>query len=148
VGQQAPDFELPDQDERLHRSQDYRGRWLVVFFYPKDNTPGCTQEACRFSDDYALFQALNAEVVGVSGDGAQAHQRFALTCRLRYRLLSDRGRALRRAWGVPHILGHLSGRSTFVLDPQGKVGFVYNSRRDAVGHPEKALAFLRSQASA
>jgi peroxiredoxin Q/BCP len=147
VGDAAPGFDLLDQDGRRHRLEDYRGRWLVVFFYPKDNTPGCIREACRFGDDYDQFRALGAEVLGVSGDGSESHQRFREGCRLRYQLLSDPGRVLREDWGLPHFFRRLDGRSTFVLDPAGIVRFVHNRRTRAEDHPVRALAFLQSQAT-
>jgi peroxiredoxin Q/BCP len=147
VGDTAPGFDLLDQDGRARRLQDHAGRWLVVFFYPKDNTPGCIREACRFGDDYDRFQALGAEVLGVSGDDQASHQRFREGCRLRYPLLSDPGRVMREAWGVPHWLKALDGRTTYVVGPQGRIGFVFNDRAQAEAHPQRALAFLEKEAA-
>ena len=146
-GDAAPAFELLDQDGRARRLQDHVGRWLVVFFYPKDNTPGCIREACRFGDDYDRFQALGAEVLGVSGDDQASHQRFRKGCRLRYPLLSDPGRVMREAWKVPHWLKTFDGRTTYVVDPQGSIGFVFNDRAQAEAHPVRALAFLEKEAA-
>ncbi len=146
-GDAAPDFDLLDQDGRSHRATDYRGRWLVLFFYPKDNTPGCVREACRFGDDHQLFKDLGAEIVGISGDAQASHLSFRQTCRLRYDLLSDPERSVRDAWKVPHILRALEGRTTYVVDPQGIVRFVYDQRLKAEQHPVLALEFLRQHAA-
>jgi peroxiredoxin Q/BCP len=147
-GDAAPDFQLQDQDGRLHRLQDHAGRWLVVFFYPKDNTPGCIREACRFGDDYDRFRALGAEVLGVSGDDQASHQRFREGCRLRYPLLSDPGRVMREAWQVPHWMKAFDGRTTYVVGPQASIRFVFNDRARAEEHPQRALAFLEQEAAA
>ncbi len=147
LGEQAPDFELLDQDDKIRRLSEFKGRWLVVFFYPKDHTPGCIREACRFADEHAAFRALGAEVLGVSGDTPQSHLSFALACRASYPLLSDPDRVMRDAWKVPHLFGRLSGRSTYVLDPQGVVRFVFDSRAHAESHPLLALRFLQQEST-
>lgn len=144
-GDHAPDFSLLDQDGRPHALGDYRGRWLVVFFYPKDNTPGCIREACRFGDDFDLFRELGADIVGISGDDPASHLRFRQSCRLRYDLLSDPGRRTREAWKVPHFLRALEGRTTYVVDPAGVIRFVFDQRLQAEEHPIRALAFLKQE---
>ena len=123
----------------------FKGRWLVLFFYPADFTSGCTAESCSFRDLYQDFKGAGAEVVGVSGDSQESHAAFIAEHRLPYSLLSDGNRALRKAFGVPHILGRLSGRSTFVIDPQGIIRFVFDSRSDFKGHVERPLAFLKGR---
>jgi peroxiredoxin Q/BCP len=145
-GDAAPAFDRLDSEGRQHRLFDYLGRWLVVFFYPKDNTPGCIREACRFGDDYDRFRELGAEVLGISGDDQASHVRFREGCRLRYQLLSDPDRAMREAWKVPHWLRLLDGRTTYVVDPQGIIRFVFNDRAQAEEHPVRALRFLKEQA--
>ena len=143
IGDQAPLVALEDQQGIERRSDQLGGRWLVLFFYPKDDTPGCTAEACAFRDGYDDFQALGAEVWGVSGDDAGSHQRFAQRHRLPYPLLVDRGNSLRRAFGVPAVLGLLPGRVTYLIDPQGVVRHSFNNLLDGAAHRREALAALQ-----
>ena len=144
VGQTAPDFSLPDRSGRAVRLSDYRGRSpVVLYFYPKDDTPGCTKEACAFRDQYQDFKDAGAEVIGVSSDDEQAHEKFASKHRLPFVLLADRGGAVRKRYGVPATLGLLPGRVTFVIDRQGIVRHVFNSQLQATKHVEEALTALR-----
>ena len=125
------------------RSDSLGGRPLVLFFYPKDETPGCTAEACAFRDSFADLQALGAEVWGVSGDDASSHQRFAARHRLPFPLLVDRNNSLRRAFGVPAVLGLLPGRVTYVLDGDGVIRHVFNNLLDGPAHRREAIDALR-----
>ena len=143
AGDPAPPFDRLDEDGARHDLARYRGRWLVLFFYPKDHSSGCMREACRFNDDFELFQELGADLLGCSGQDAESHRLFRQGCRLRYRLLSDPGRVMREAWAVPHWLDLLDGRTTFVVDPLGCIRAVFDHRLGAEGHPQEALAFLR-----
>ncbi len=143
VGERAPLVALVDQDGVERRSDQLAGRWLVLFFYPKDDTPGCTAEACAFRDGYGDFQALGAEVWGVSGDDAASHQRFAGRHQLPYPLLVDRGNGLRRAFGVPSVLGLLPGRVTYLIDPDGVVRHSFNNLLDGAAHRREALSMLQ-----
>jgi len=116
----------------------------VLFFYPKDDTPGCTAEACAFRDSYGDPQELGAEVWGVSGDDADSHRRFAERHGLPFPLLVDQGNALRRAFGVPAaMLGLLPGRVTYVIDGQGVIRHVFNNLLDGPAHRREALEALR-----
>ncbi len=119
VGDRAPLIDVLDQNGQQRRSDQLEGQALVLFFYPKDDTPGCTMEACAFRDSAAELQALGAVVWGVSGDDAASHQRFASRHNLPYPLLVDRGNGLRKSFGVPSVLGLLPGRVTYVIDGQG-----------------------------
>ena len=146
AGDLAPPIALRDQDGVERRSDQLNGRALVLFFYPKDDTPGCTMEACAFRDSYGELQGLGAEVWGVSGDDAASHQRFASRHSLPYPLLVDQGNALRKAFGVPSVLGLLPGRVTYVIDGQGVVRHVFNNLLDGPAHQRAAKdALLKLQ---
>ena len=149
VGDRAPDFALPDRNGRTVRLGDYRGKKAVVlYFYPKDDTPGCTKEACAFRDQYQDLQDAGAEVIGVSSDGEAAHEKFATKYRLPFVLLADRGGTVRKQYGVPATLGLLPGRVTFVIDRQGVVRHVFNSQFQATKHVAEALTALRAMEGA
>ena len=144
VGDSAPLIALADADGTERRSDQLNGKALVLFFYPKDDTPGCTMEACAFRDSYADLQALGAEVWGVSGDDAASHQRFATRHNLPYPLLVDRGNQLRQAFGVPKAaLGLLPGRVTYVIDGQGVIRHVFNNLLDGPAHRREAVEALK-----
>jgi peroxiredoxin Q/BCP len=142
-GDTAPLIALPDQDGTERRSDQLDGKALVLFFYPKDDTPGCTMEACAFRDSYSDLQGLGAEVWGVSGDDAASHRRFANRHRLPFPLLVDAGNRVRKAFGVPSVLGLLPGRVTYVIDGQGVVRHVFNNLLDGPAHRREALKALR-----
>ncbi len=143
VGGQAPDFALPDQHGRPQRLTDYRGRWLVLYFYPKDDTPGCTTEACDFREGYLQFTEANAAVLGVSLDDAASHAAFAAKYGLPFPLLVDAGGKVARTYGVLRKLGPLSfaRRQTFIIDPQGRIARHFASVRPR-GHAHAVAAAL------
>ena len=143
LGDRAPVVALTDQNGIERRSDQLNGRWLVLFFYPKDDTPGCTAEVCAFRDAYDDFAALGAEVWGVSGDDAASHQRFSTRHGLPFPLLVDRGNALRKAFAVPAVLGLVPGRVTYLIDPNGVVRHSFNNLLDGPAHRREALDMLR-----
>ena len=143
AGDRAPLNALPDGGGVERRSDGRGGRPLVLFLYPKDDTPGCTAEACAFRDSFADLQALGAEVWGVSGDDAASHQRFASRHQLPFPLLVDQGNSLRRAFGVPSVLGLLPGRVTYVIDGDGVIRHVFNNLLDGPAHRREAIEALR-----
>ena len=143
VGERAPDFELPDANGKPVRLADFRGRRAVVlYFYPKDETPGCTTEACTFRDGYEAFKEAGAEVVGVSSDSVASHESFAAKHRLPFVLLADEGGALRKRYGVKPTLGILPGRVTYVIDGQGVVRHVFSAQTGVQRHVSEALDAL------
>ena len=147
VGDMAPDFTLPDQRGNPVRLRDLLGRKTVVlYFYPKDETPGCVLEARAFRDRYEHFNAQGAEVVGVSSDTVKSHQRFSKRHGLPFVLLSDREGAVRALYGVEKTLGVLPGRVTYVIDQAGVVRQVYSSQLLATRHSREALAVLSNLA--
>lgn len=144
---QAPDFSLPDQTGTVHTLADYKGNWLVLYFYPKDDTPGCTTEACSFRDGRDdIKQQTAAEIVGISMDDAASHAKFAAGHRLTFPLLSDvDGTVIRAygAWGKKMYGREGILRKTFLIDPNGQVQKIYG-RVIPVGHAKKVLADLLS----
>ena len=145
VGDQAPDFELPSSQGGTVRLQDLRGQAVVVFFYPKDDTPGCTAEACGFRDNLAQFQTLGAAVLGISGDDLESHQRFAAKHDLTFPLLADVGNGVRKRFGVSSTM-FLPGRVTYVIDPEGVVRLVFNALLNAKAHVQQARTCLEQLA--
>ena len=145
VGDHAPDFALPNAAGETVRLSDFRGkRDVVLYFYPKDNTPGCTAEACSFRDNYDAISGMDAEVLGISSDSEESHQGFAAQYRLPFPLLSDAGGAVRKRYGVPSTLGLLPGRVTYVIDKQGVIRHIFNSQLNIERHIAEALASLRA----
>ena len=144
LGDQAPDFTLRTTTGDTFRLSEQRGqRAIVLYFYPKDDTPGCTAEACSFRDQYQDFQDLGAEVVGVSSDSEASHQRFTQKHRLPFPLLADDGGQVRKLYQVPRaLLGILPGRVTFVIDKQGAIRYIFNSMNRATDHVETAKKVL------
>ena len=129
VGKPAPDFNLPDQNGKLHVLKDYRGKWLVLYFYPRDDTPGCTQEACAFRDDLQQITALGAQLVGVSVDDSSSHAEFAKKYHLPFPLLADQTTETAARYGalMNLVFVKVARRYTFLIDPQGNVGKIYLS---------------------
>jgi peroxiredoxin Q/BCP len=143
AGDAAPDFALEDQHGRTVRLSDFRGRKnVVVYFYPKDDTPGCTKESCAFRDQYTAFLDAGAEVIGISSDSARSHEAFAAKHRLPFRLLADVGGAVRAAFGVPRTAGLLPGRVSYVIDREGVIRHAFNSQLAATRHVDEALEVL------
>ena len=144
AGSHAPDFCLADENGDLHRLSELLQQGpVVVYFYPKDDTPGCTAEACKFRDDYEDFTAAGARVLGISTDGAASHLAFKAKHRLPFSLLSDPDGGVARKFGVKKLLGLLPGRATFVIDREGVVRHSFSSQIDMHAHVERALAVLR-----
>jgi thioredoxin-dependent peroxiredoxin len=144
VGDRAPDFTLPSQSGEPVRLSDRLGeRVVVLYFYPKDDTPGCTAEACAFRDSYEVFAEAGAEVIGVSSDSAGRHATFAGRHNLPFTLLSDHGGRVRKSYGVPALLGLIPGRVTYVIDREGEVRHVFNSMTNIGQHVSDALEVVR-----
>ena len=145
IGSKAPDFTLPSQTGEMVSLADFLDRKpVVLFFYPKDDTPGCTREACAFRDDHEEFGKLDAEVIGISSDSVESHRRFANKHRLPFTLLSDEGGKVRKLYGVSNTFGLLPGRVTYVMDEQGVIRHVFSSQLGTRRHVEEALKVLLS----
>jgi len=144
VGERAPDFTLPASSGVVRLADVLQQKAVVLYFYPKDETPGCTAEACAFRDGYEVFTQAGAEVIGVSDDTVESHRAFAAHHRLPFRLLSDPGGEVRKLYGVSGWLGLLRGRVTFVIDRQGIVRHVFDSQLQATRHIDEALETVRN----
>ena len=127
IGSLAPNFTLPDQSGVTHTLAQYRGKWLVLYFYPKDDTPGCTEQACKFRDDFAVLKILGAEVLGVSVDDSTSHAEFARKHNLPFPLLADGDGVVANSYGSLRDLMviKLAKRNTFLINPQGRIEKVY-----------------------
>ncbi|MFT5132943.1 MAG: peroxiredoxin Q/BCP [Gammaproteobacteria bacterium] len=149
IGDAAPDFELIDQFKKTHTLDDYAGKWVVLYFYPKDDTPGCTTEACNFRDDIFKIHELGAEVLGVSLDSAESHAKFAEKHGLPFPLLSDAEATLAKKYGCLTSMGPIkyARRHTFIIDPQGKLAKIYRDVKPKV-HAGEVIAELEQLQSA
>ncbi len=146
IGDKAPDFTLPDQDGNPFALNHVLGKNIIIlYFYPQDETPGCTAEACSFRDSMAQFTASGVQVIGVSQDSVDRHSRFAARHRLNFPLLSDTGNKVRALYGVkPALFGLLPGRKTYIIDKQGIVTHIFDYQLRAKKHVAEALKTLAS----
>ena len=144
VGAKAPDFSLPDQTGAIHSFKDQKGKWVVLYFYPKDDTPGCTKEACSFRDNLARVTAKGAVVFGVSADSVASHAKFADKFELSFPLLSDEDKSVIQAydvWKEKNMYGKKSMgivRTTYLIDPEGVISKVWK-RVKVEGHTDEVL---------
>lgn len=147
AGVQAPDFSLPDDEGRKHSLSDYRGKPVVLYFYPKDNTSGCTKEACGFRDDYSAYQDTGVTILGVSPDSSKSHANFKSKYELPFTLLADTDREVIKAygvWGLKKLYGReYEGvlRTTFLIGKDGKIAKVFEKVKPA-SHSAEILAAL------
>ena len=147
IGTEVPDFCLPNQDEEEICFRDIKGRWIVLYFYPKDNTPGCTTEACDFTDALPVFEGLSAIVLGISPDSPKKHRNFIEKKELRITLLADEEKELCKAFGVWQLKKNYGReymgvvRSTFLIDPDGKIAAKWEKVR-VKGHVDEVKAEL------
>ncbi|KAI3915143.1 hypothetical protein MKW98_011488 [Papaver atlanticum] len=144
-GSVPPAFTLKDQDNKNVSLSKFKGKPVVLYFYPADESPGCTKQACAFRDSYEKFKKAGAQVVGISGDSPESHKEFAKKYRLPYTLLSDEGNKVRKEWGVPSdLFGTLAGRQTYVLDKNLVVQYIYNNQFQPEKHIDETLKILQS----
>jgi peroxiredoxin Q/BCP len=148
VGDQAPDFELLDQGGKLHSLSAYAGGWALLYFYPKDDTPGCTKEACMIRDYFPDFKKLKAKVLGVSVDSVKSHEKFAEKYKLPFTLLADEKKKVvgkYGVWGKKKFMGHeYEGtlRTSFLIDPKGKIAKIYENVKPEI-HAEEVIEDLK-----
>jgi peroxiredoxin Q/BCP len=146
VGSAAPTFKLQDQNSQTHTLEEYKGKWLVLYFYPKDNTPGCTTQACEFRDNIFAFRDAGAVIVGISVDDMASHKKFAEQHSLPFTLLADSSKTTASEYGVISGVSGALGvaqRETFLIDPTGKIAKHYQSVNPK-GHSEMVLADIKS----
>jgi peroxiredoxin Q/BCP len=145
IGSSIPNFVLPDQNGNLFDIRSVCGKKnLVIYFYPKDDSPGCTAQACSFRDQFEVFTEADAVIIGISGQSVESHKEFAKKYRLSFTLLSDEGDKIRKQFGVPgNLLGLLPGRVTYIADKTGKVIYIFNSQMQATKHVDEALRILK-----
>jgi peroxiredoxin Q/BCP len=145
VGSPVPRFTLPDQDGNLFSVSSVIGKKnLVIYFYPQDDSPGCTAEACYFRDELEVFREADAMIIGISGQSVDSHKKFADKYQLGFTLLSDEGDKVRKLFGVPvNFLGLLPGRVTYIIDKTGTVVYIYNSQTQAKKHVDEAIRILK-----
>ena len=145
IGDTAPELKLKDQHGKLVFLRDYAGRWVVLYFYPKDDTPGCTREACNFRDASERLAAFNVQVLGVSVDSRESHEGFARKFKLNYPVLADPTKKITRAYGALAFY-RLARRMTFIIDPQGKIRKIFKSVNPKIHVEEIAQALTELQA--
>lgn len=146
VGDVIPQFSLKNQHGKLFNLADVLGKKnVVLFFYPKDDSPGCTKQACYFQDMFKVFEDNDALVIGISGQSVESHKQFADKYKLTYTLLSDEGNKIRRQFGVPtNLWGILPGRVTYVVDKTGTVRYTFNSQREVTKHVDESIRILKT----
>jgi peroxiredoxin Q/BCP len=144
VGQNAPDFDIPDQNGVFHTLKEYQGKWLVLYFYPKDDTPGCTTEALNFTSDYKIIEELGAVVVGASLDSIESHKAFADKHKIPFTLLADKDKIMSSAYGVVKNIPLMSyaKRQTFIINPQGIIAKFYADVKSST-HSKQVIADLK-----
>ena len=144
VGYEAPDVTLISSSGNKVTLKDYIGKKnIVLYFYPKDNTPGCTKEACAFRDNYESFREMGAEVIGVSSDSLETHQEFVKKHNLPFILLSDEEKKIRKRFNVPSTLGLIDGRVTYIIDKKGGIQHIFSSQFKPIKHIAEALDALK-----
>ncbi len=145
VGSTIPSFALQDQHGQMFQIDSVVGKKnLVIYFYPKDDTPGCTKEACAFRDQYEDFEEADALIIGISAQSVESHLNFAKKHRLNFTLLSDEGNKVRKMFGVPtNLFGLIAGRVTYVVNKKGEVVYMFNSQTQATKHVEESIRILQ-----
>ena len=149
IGQKAPDFSLPDQNGTIHKLSGYLGQWVLIYFYPKDNTPGCTKEACALADNFSEFKKIKAVVLGISADSVASHQKFANKFRLPFPILSDENKTGLKKYGVwqkKNLLGKIfwgTKRMSFLINPKGEIVKIYQAVKPPT-HAQEVIDDLKN----
>lgn len=146
INQPAPAFELEGSDGKTHRLDQYQGHWVILYFYPKDNTPGCTLEACQFRDNFSQMRDLNSIILGINTDSVQSHGKFAKKHQFPFPLLSDADGEVSRQYGCLFKLGPIKfcKRHSFIIDPNGNLAKIYR-QVSPTKHAAEIIEFLQQQ---
>ncbi len=145
IGDRLPDFKLQNQDGKWIEVVKLIGKPMVIYFYPKDDTIGCTREACTFRDEYHQFSDIGVLVFGISADSVESHKKFKKKYRLPFDLLADEGNSIRNLFGVPSdLFGLIPGRVTYIIDRQGVIRYIFNNQLNAQKHVEESLRFIQT----
>ena len=145
IGDSVPNFTLKNQNGEIFNINEVLGKYnLVIYFYPKDDTPGCTKEACKFRDEFQDFSDLHAKVIGISSDSVDSHKDFVKKYNLPFTLLADTNKEVRKKFGVPNFSGIIPGRVTYIVDKNGKIVYIFNSMKNAEKHIDEAKRILKS----
>ena len=139
VDTKFPEFNLYDEKRKIITEEDISGKWSVIFFYPKDESPGCTLQSCSFRDKYEEFNTLGVQIFGVSSDSVSSHKKFKEKHNLQYSLLSDKGSILAENLGLRKNFGFLPARVTLIVNPEGIIIYAHTSQLGVTGHVRKAL---------
>lgn len=146
IGEEIPNFEAQTQENKIISKKDILGQYCVLFFYPKDQSPICTLEACSFRDNHNEFAKYNCKIIGISADSVESHKKFVEKYNLNFPLISDKGDRLKKLFGVKNdMFGLMSGRETYLVDPQGKIIFIFNSQLNANSHIIKTIEILKKE---
>jgi len=145
TGSDAPAFKLQDQNGEWHTLEEYKGQWLAIYFYPRDDTPGCTKEACNFRDNIYAFKAIGAAVVGISVDDVESHKKFSDKYKIPFTILADESSEAAKAYGVlrDYKLIKLASRQSFLVDPEGKIARHY-ADVDPDTHTDEVLTDIKT----
>lgn len=144
IGDKAPSFSLHNQDSKIVTLEGLiESGVLVLYFYPKDDTPGCTAEACKFRDDYEIFKDNGAEVVGISSDSKESHLKFIKNYNLPFQLLSDENGKIRKKYSVPKTLGLIPGRVTYIINSNAQIVHIFNSQFNPQKHIDEAISIIQ-----
>lgn len=152
INQKAPNFNLKDHNGKVHKLSDYKGKWVLIYFYPKDNTPGCTKEACAIRDNFLEFRNLKLKVLGISTDSVESHKKFAERYNLPFPLLADTKKEVVKKYGVlvkkKFVAREHEGvlRTSFLINPQGKIVKIYKNVKPEI-HAEEVLNDLNALVS-
>jgi thioredoxin-dependent peroxiredoxin len=149
TGKKAPQFSLPDQDGKMHALKDYLGSWVLLYFYPKDDTPGCTKEACTFRDNLPKFKKIDVPIFGISVDTVKSHKKFSEKYKLPFTLLADENKEVVEKYGVWQLKKFMGReymgtvRNSYLINPQGKIAKIYESVKPEK-HPEEVLKDIKA----